>query len=57
MERCPSTKISGGQMSYVLERGSATGRAAFERRPIQIPDVLADPEYQMSEGQRAGRFL
>jgi two-component system, NtrC family, sensor kinase len=39
-----------------LGRGSATGRAALERRPIQIPDVLADPEYQMMEGQRAGQF-
>ena len=37
-------------------RGSATGRAALERRPVQISDVLADPEYQMTEGQRAGRF-
>jgi signal transduction histidine kinase len=26
-------------------RGSITGRAVLERRTIQIPDVLADPEY------------
>jgi GAF domain-containing protein/DNA-binding response OmpR family regulator len=26
-------------------RGSASGRAALERRTIHIPDVLADPEY------------
>ena len=26
-------------------RNSASGRAALERRTIQIPDVLADPEY------------
>jgi len=37
-------------------RGSATGRAALERRTIHIPDVLADPEYQMGEAQRVGRF-
>ena len=37
-------------------RGSATGRAALERRPIHIRDVLADPEYQMTEGQRSGQF-
>ena len=30
-------------------RGFVTGRAAVERRPIQIPNVLADPEYQMHE--------
>jgi GAF domain-containing protein len=28
------------------DRGSMTGRVALERRPIHIPDVLADPEYQ-----------
>jgi GAF domain-containing protein len=30
-------------------RGSATGRAALERRTVQIPDALADPEYQLAE--------
>ena len=29
-------------------RGSVTGRAALERRTVQIPDVLADPEYQLA---------
>jgi signal transduction histidine kinase len=28
------------------DRGSLTGRVALEGRPIHIPDVLADPEYQ-----------
>src|SRR5262249_44903655 len=28
------------------DRGSMTGRVALEGRPIHIPDVLADPEYQ-----------
>jgi class 3 adenylate cyclase/putative methionine-R-sulfoxide reductase with GAF domain len=28
-----------------LDRTSAAGRAAVERKPVQIPDVLADPEY------------
>jgi GAF domain-containing protein/anti-sigma regulatory factor (Ser/Thr protein kinase) len=37
-------------------RGSLTGRAALERRPIHIPDVLADREYQVAEGQRVGRY-
>ncbi|HSE01701.1 MAG TPA: GAF domain-containing protein, partial [Burkholderiales bacterium] len=27
------------------DRGSAVGRAVLERRPVHIPDVLADPEY------------
>src|SRR5215510_12718276 len=34
------------------DRGSATGRAAVERRVIHIPDILADPEYRWAENQR-----
>jgi GAF domain-containing protein/CheY-like chemotaxis protein len=34
-------------------RGSGTGRAALERRTIHIPDVLADPEYELADEQTA----
>jgi len=37
-------------------RGSITGRAALERRTVHIPDVLADPEYQLNERQRVGGY-
>ena len=37
-------------------RGSSAGRAALERRTIHIPDVLADPEYEMTEAQQVGHF-
>jgi GAF domain-containing protein len=37
-------------------RGSATGRAALERRTVHIPDVLADPEYQLTEAQKVGGY-
>jgi class 3 adenylate cyclase/putative methionine-R-sulfoxide reductase with GAF domain len=37
-------------------RGSAMGRAMLERRPIQITDVLADPEYELAEAQRIAGF-
>jgi class 3 adenylate cyclase len=30
---------------HALDRTTAAGRTAVERRPVQIPDVLADPEY------------
>jgi signal transduction histidine kinase len=39
-----------------LSRGSIVGRAALERRTIQVPDVLADPEYQMTEAQKIAGF-
>ena len=37
-------------------RGSATGRALFERRVIHIPDVKADPEYTLADAQRLGDY-
>lgn len=38
------------------DRGSLAGRVALERRPIHIPDVLADPEYRWRESIRLGGF-
>src|SRR5262249_13695579 len=35
-----------------LNRGSASGRAALEGRPVHIKDVLADPEYGVTDYQR-----
>jgi GAF domain-containing protein len=35
------------------DRGSLTGRVALEGKPIHIPDVLADPEYQNTGYQQA----
>jgi two-component system, NtrC family, sensor kinase len=38
------------------ERGSCLGRALLEGVAVHIPDVLLDPEYTFSEGQRLGGF-
>ena len=38
------------------DRGTATGRAVFEGRTIHIPDVLADPDYALTEGQKIGDY-
>src|SRR5262249_53151676 len=35
-------------------RGSGTGRALLERKPVHIIDALADPEYAMAEAQKKG---
>src|SRR5262249_56042258 len=37
-------------------RASLTGRVLLEGKPVQIPDVLADPEYRLSEPQRLGGY-
>jgi GAF domain-containing protein len=37
-------------------RGSLVGRVALEGRPVQIVDVLADPEYTQHETQKLARF-
>lgn len=40
----------------VGNRGTLTARVGMERRTIQIPDVLADPDYNYWEAQRLGQF-
>jgi signal transduction histidine kinase len=37
-------------------RQSVTGRTQLEGMPVQIPDVLADPEYTLHETQRLGGY-
>jgi GAF domain-containing protein len=37
-------------------RGTMTGRVALERAPVQIPDVLADPEFTWFEAQKLGNY-
>ena len=37
----------------LLDRDSVTGRVALEGKPIHVPDVLADPEYQVIGYQQA----
>jgi class 3 adenylate cyclase len=37
-------------------RASAMGRAMLERAPIQIRDVLEDPDYELAEAQRIAGF-
>jgi GAF domain-containing protein len=39
-----------------LDRGNIHGRALLEGRIVHIPDVLADPDYTFTEGQRLGGF-
>jgi signal transduction histidine kinase len=39
-----------------VDRGSVTGRTALEARVVQVPDVLADPEYTWSEAQKLGGY-
>src|SRR5262249_33875239 len=37
-------------------RGTLIGRTALEGQPVQIADVLADPEYELGEAQKIARF-
>jgi len=43
-------------LTFAPGRGSVTGRILLEGKAVQIPDVLADPEYNLSEAQRVGGF-
>ena len=44
------------QHPLAQDRGTLAGRVGLERRPQQIPDVLADPEYGRFDIQRHGGF-
>jgi len=37
---------------FAAGRGSVLGRTILERKPIQVADVLADPEYSFQEAQQ-----
>src|SRR6516225_9525866 len=41
---------------FVRGRGTITGRALLEGKPVQIADVLADPEYNFTEAQKVSGF-
>ena len=43
-------------LTFAPGRSSVTGRVLLERKPVQIPDVLADPEYSNLEPQRLGGY-
>jgi two-component system, NtrC family, sensor kinase len=41
-----------GNVVFEPGRGSVLGRVALESRPVQVADVLADPEYTLHEAQQ-----
>ena len=38
------------------DRGTVTGRTALEGRPVQVADVVADPDYRRHDVQRIGNY-
>jgi signal transduction histidine kinase/putative methionine-R-sulfoxide reductase with GAF domain len=44
------------KVKFVPSRGTVTGRVLLEGKPIQIDDVLADPEYSLIEQQSVGKY-
>ena len=60
--RAEASGFSEEFMDYVRDipikpdRGSAFGRALLDRRAVHIPDVKADPEYTLVEGQKLGGY-
>jgi two-component system NtrC family sensor kinase len=43
-------------IAHPVDRRSTIGRTMIERRPVQISDVLSDPEYGYLESQKRGGF-
>jgi len=46
----------GLSVPFAPGRGSILGRTVLERRPVQVADVLADPDYTLQEVQRKVGF-
>jgi GAF domain-containing protein len=42
----------GLSVAFTPGRGSIIGRTVLERRPVQVADVLADPDYTLQEMQK-----
>jgi len=51
-----ATEAMLSQFPLPLGRGSNTARAIFERRTVQIPDVLEDSEYAVKDGARRAGY-
>jgi signal transduction histidine kinase len=43
-------------IAHPVNRGSVIGRTLIEGKPVQISDVLSDPEYAYLESQKMGGF-
>jgi two-component system, NtrC family, sensor kinase len=43
-------------IAHPVDRRSTIGRTMIERKPVQISDVLSDPEYGYLESQKRGGF-
>jgi two-component system NtrC family sensor kinase len=43
-------------LTFAPGREGVVGRVLLERKPVQIADVLADPDYRLQETQRLGGF-
>jgi two-component system, NtrC family, sensor kinase len=43
-------------LPFETGRGTVVGRTVIERKPIQVPDVLLDPDYTFLEGQKRAGF-
>jgi len=50
------TELELRNVPFTAGRGSVLGRTVAERRPIQISDVLADPDYSLLDIQRKVGF-
>src|SRR5262249_3567737 len=44
------------RIPFEAGRGSVLGRTVLERQPVQVSDVLADPDYTLQEVQKRGRI-
>jgi len=52
----PAFERANLEVAFAPGRGTVIGRALLEGRTIHIPDVLADPDYELRDLQRVGGY-
>jgi signal transduction histidine kinase len=50
------TELVLRRIPFEAVRGTILGRTVIERKPIQVPDVLVDPEYSLQEVQKKAGY-
>ena len=51
-----SRELIFGRIPFAAGRGSVLGRTVLERKPVQVADVLSDPDYLLQEVQKRVGF-
>ena len=56
LDKVEARELAMANITFAPGRGSILGRTVLERKPVQVADVLADPDYTLQEMQKKVGF-